>query len=872
MRGFYLYFLLFITPLLSVAQGEGKIWHFGYNAGIDFNSGTAVAIAGYINTYEGCAAISSSSGTLLFCTDGVTVYDTNGGIMASGLMGNNSATQSAIIVPVPGTADQYYIFTVPAVGIGGLHYSIVDMTLNSGLGGLVVTNTPLVTPICEKITAVYAANGIDIWIIVHVFNTNEYYVYPVTASGVGAPVINSVGSSVGVGSSALGYLKASLDGAHLAIVGYGNSGPSNIFEYSDFDNSTGVISNTFSIPIPATNLYGVSFSPDNSKLYVSSFNTTDHIFQYDLTAANWWTNPYIVFSGGNYTIGALQIAPDGKIYVTENNGTALSTIDFPNNAGAACGFALHSFPILNNSAIGLPTFFEQLSFPVTCNANLGPDILHCGNDSVLLDAGPDGVLYFWSDGSSDQTLTVNSPGEYWVKKTFASGCIDIDTIEVHFSPAPIVSLGNDTIYCSTTFVVLDVGAGANSYLWNNGVTIQSIHVVASGSYSVTITDASGCSAADTIDIAMQGISVLLGNDTTICKGDTVAVNAGQGFSSYLWQNGSTDSVLIALSSGNYSVTVSDPGGCISNDALTVTISNPVVDLGPDTLLCNVLNYVLTPATGFSIYTWQNNSHNQTYSASVNGNYFLTVTNSFGCTASDSVALQFSNPTVSIGNDTTICINTSVFLIANSGFSFYQWNTNNTTESILISSEGTYSVTVTDNLGCKDSDSKIINVDAPFVFIGNDTSTCNGEGIVFDAGNSFTKYLWNDNSTLPQIVSTAEGIYSVNVTDANGCTANDTAIITYSDCIEIDIPTAFSPNGDGHNDFFHIINSYDLKSGEIKIYNRWGQLIYETADVNGYWNGKYNGADCEVGVYVFAVTGKNFLDHRLIKTGNVSLLR
>ena len=98
----------FASPLFTLAQGEANIWHFGYQAGIDFNSGVAVAIPGYVSTYEGCATICNSAGTLLFATDGVTAYDTNGGIITNGLFGNNSSTQSAIIVPDPGNVNQYY--------------------------------------------------------------------------------------------------------------------------------------------------------------------------------------------------------------------------------------------------------------------------------------------------------------------------------------------------------------------------------------------------------------------------------------------------------------------------------------------------------------------------------------------------------------------------------------------------------------------------------------------------------------------------------------------------------------------------------------------------------------------------------------------
>jgi len=871
LRKFFFTIILVIAPLLIFAQGEANIWHFGYGAGIDFNSGVAVAIPGYINTYEGCASICSSSGSLLFCTDGVTVYDTNGGIIATGLMGNSSATQSAIIVPDPGNASKYYIFTVPAVGIGGLHYSVVDMTLNGGLGGLVQTNIALVTPVCEKVTAVYAANGIDIWIITHVFQSNQFYAYKLTPLGVSAAIISPIGSNFGIGSSALGYMKASPDGTKLAVVGYG-SGISNLFEVYDFDNASGLITNMISVPVPTTDLYGTTFSPDNTKLYVSSFNTPAHIFQYDLTLPNWWNSFTVVFGGGNYNTGALQLAPDGKIYVAENNSDSLSTIEFPNYAGAACGFMLHSFGLINHSAIGLPTFFEQLSIPVTCNVNLGADQLVCGNDTVILDAGAGGIGFFWSTGDTSQTIQVFSSGEYWVKKFFDSSCTDIDTIEVHFLPNPVLNLGNDTVLCPSTIFLLDAGSGFN-YQWNTGSTSQSFHVNTTGTYAVTITDGAGCTASDSISLSFNGNSVSLGNDTTICIGNSVVINAGPGYSSYLWSNGSTDSTITVNTQGIYTVTVTSPGGCSSADSKVISISDPVIHLGNDTLVCGPLNYQLNAGSGFTSYTWQNNSHLQTFTVTSVGEYFVSAVNSYGCPASDTIQIQNSNPIVNIGSDTIICSGNSGEIIAGgTGFISYLWNTGETTTSITVNENGNYSVTVTDNAGCKDSESKIVSIDTPSVYIGTDTSSCNGSGIIFSAGNSFENYLWNNGSNEESVMSNGEGIYSVTVTDINGCTAADDARVNYAECMDIDLPTAFSPNNDGVNDFFHLLNPSDFKSGEIKVFNRWGELCWETNDLNNRWDGKFRGTDCDIDVYVYYMSATNYPDHTFSKKGNVTLLR
>ena len=178
---------LFIYQI-GLAQNEGNIWYFGINAGIDFNSGTPVALNdGAINTTEGCATICDTDGNLLFYTEGVKIWNKNHQIMpnGNGLMGGNSSTQSAIIVKQPNSDHLYYVFTVAqAVGSSGMRYSIVDMNLNGGLGDVTATkNIPIVTPTSEKVTSITHQNGDDFWIVTHLFNSNTFHSYLLTSSG-----------------------------------------------------------------------------------------------------------------------------------------------------------------------------------------------------------------------------------------------------------------------------------------------------------------------------------------------------------------------------------------------------------------------------------------------------------------------------------------------------------------------------------------------------------------------------------------------------------------------------------------------------------------------------------------------------------------
>jgi hypothetical protein len=351
----HLFLIFFIALSLTFshktfAQGEGNIWYFGINAGIDFNSGTPIALTnGALSTNEGCATISNSAGSLLFYTDGITVWNRDHLAMPNGigLLGDPSATQSGIIVPKPGSPNVYYVFTVAATGgPDGLRYSEVDMTLDGGLGDVTaVKNIPLATFVTEKITVVKQANGIDFWVIAHDFSTNAFFVYSVTSTGVNStPVISNAGSLDSF--AGVGYLKASSDGSKLVQALYYVG----IVDVLDFNATTGVVTLDFTFTPPFIEVYGVEFSPDGSKLYVGCWAHPD-IYQYNLalgTPAAIIASETIVGTA-SAGLGALQIAPDGKIYVAKNS-FELVCINNPNALGTACNFV--------DFAVTLPTGIE----------------------------------------------------------------------------------------------------------------------------------------------------------------------------------------------------------------------------------------------------------------------------------------------------------------------------------------------------------------------------------------------------------------------------------------------------------------------------------------------------------------------------------
>lgn len=390
---------LFCLPLLS--QKETNFWHFGYKAGLDFNSGSPVAVTnGQLNTMEGCAAMSDkSTGQLLLYTDGVLVWDKTHTQMPNGfgLLGHFTTTQSAIIIPDPGNPNKYYIFTVDAQaggvgsnGYGGLAYSIVDMTLNTGLGDVTIKNQKLITPTTEQLTAVAHCNGNDYWVITHQWNTNSFYAYLVTASGIQPPVVSSIGSVVSTFPCWQGQMKASPNGKMLAwTIVFDPVNRVNLFR---FNNTTGVISNQINVST-GDYAYGVEFSPDNSKLYVSS--NQNGVLQYTIGCNN--VSGRIRVGPGlsgspNPSTKALQLGIDGKIYVARfAPATFLDVINNPNAAGAGCIYTINTLSLSGRSCdYGLPNFIQSYfnfagSIPPTTNF-LGKDTVLCAS-SYSLDAG-----------------------------------------------------------------------------------------------------------------------------------------------------------------------------------------------------------------------------------------------------------------------------------------------------------------------------------------------------------------------------------------------------------------------------------------------------------------------------------------------------
>ncbi len=203
-----------------------------------------------MNAGEGSSSVSDAAGNLLFYTNGIDVWNSSHLIMAngSGLFGSNSTTQSALIVKQPGSNNIYYLFTQDLfAGPNGLRYSIVDMNLASGQGSVTAKNVLLQSPSCEKLAATKHCNGRDVWILSHDYNSAQFRVFLLSHSGISSsPIISSSGSTITSSLATAGYLKVSPNGKKIAAVVTGVL-PDGRFELFDFDNVSGIVSNSLAI-------------------------------------------------------------------------------------------------------------------------------------------------------------------------------------------------------------------------------------------------------------------------------------------------------------------------------------------------------------------------------------------------------------------------------------------------------------------------------------------------------------------------------------------------------------------------------------------------------------------------------------------------
>ena len=506
--------IVLCSTKLTLAQNQALIWHFGNNCVLDFNTIPPTANTGLefssIGANEGTASICDENGEILFYSSGWDVWGSDNAQMPSFaawppspigiplLGGGLSSTNSAFIVPVPGNPNLFYLFGVAEeigynglsqqLGLSGLSYVMVDMSLNNGNGDVVGDIQVVTDQTTEKLAATTHCNGIDTWVVVHKFGTNEFYAYLITAEGIQPPVISTVGYAH---DCPIGQMKISPDGKKIAAATFGFfSLAGNVtFEVLDFDNSTGVVNNSNCFDTnfetdPGNNsqgLYGVAFSPDSKKVYAGLVNDPNlgpsKIFQYDLELS-----PELIVANRqtivevNELVGSFQLAPDCKIYINQGDDDALATIEFPNEAGVACTYVEEGlvFPVpFTQPSLSLPAFNDSWFFSQCNDLPLEEDRLIVATDTCFGSAtnfalnninGLDNITWNFGDPQSpmnasqlfEPTHTFTSPGNFTINVFYTIQCTSYEItreVEIVSGQPLIVDFFLPSEVCSdSTFV------------------------------------------------------------------------------------------------------------------------------------------------------------------------------------------------------------------------------------------------------------------------------------------------------------------------------------------------------------------------------------------------------------------------------------
>ncbi len=426
--------------------------------------------------------------------------------------------------------------------------------------------------------------------------------------------------------------------------------------------------------------------------------------------------------------------------------------------------------------------------------NLGPDTTVCASTpSISLNATTEaGTVYQWQDGSVNPLFVVTGTGQYYVQDSFNT-CIVYDTINVTFQAMPIVNLGADMVLCAGNRFVYDATQTGATYQWNTGSALPTIDTAAFGIYMLTVT-INGCSTADTINISNSVTAQPLGNDTSVCSGASIILDATTASAnSYGWDDGSGGSTRMIANPGLYWVDI-NISGCLIRDSINVTGQsfNPPIITGDSVLTCTRMSIPLTASSSTSglNYDWGGGMTSAVNNVTQPGLYSVTVTNPInGCNASASINVtqQITVPDASIAPPADLsCTITSVTLTASSVTPLvnYDWGGGILTNTRTVTQPNTYNVTVTDiSNGCTATASATVNqnISTPDVSIAPPLDlTCTVTSVILTASSSVSgiNYNWGGGITTSTNTVTVPNTYTVTVTDpVTGCSASSSVAVS-----------------------------------------------------------------------------------------------
>ena len=633
------------------------------------------------------------------------------------------------------------------------------------------------------------------------------------------------------------------------------------------DGGGGVVSTTFddaSVPIQGnfnTNTYRVLLPASQTQGTMHTMGTiylSAHPIMSGVTSFNGGTSSYMSTST-TLTAGSYRIADydNGAPLITAKECVGPmnarradlnfyppsidSRSDFWNTATDGAKIMANALTWVSVNASTVPVIGSITGSANVCQNSTGTySITAVNNASSYSWTVPSGAVINSGNGTNSISVTFGSTsGNITVVANNCAGSSAAQTLAVTVNAPPTVNLGPNVTQCGGT-VTLNAGNPGSTYAWSNSATTQTITVSSSGTYSVVVTNAPGCTGSGSVTVTINTPpTVNLGPDVTQCGG-TVNLNAGNAVS-YAWSNSATTSSISVSSTGTYSVVVTAGNGCTASDAVNVTINTPpAVNLGPDQTQCGG-TVTLDAQNAGSTYAWSESSTTQTISVSSTGTYSVVVTDGNGCTGMDVINVTINTPpTVNLGPDQTQCGGTVTLDAQNAG-STYAWSESSTTQTISVSSSGTYSVVVTDGNGCTGTDAVDVTINTPPTVTLNmpGTFACiNWPAYALSGGSPGGGTYSGPGVSAGNFDPTAagQGTWTIqyDYTDVNGCQGSATQNITVDLCTGVssqtennDIDVFPNPASDKLNIRFNTAAG----TMRIQLLDMQGKVIYDVTEKN-----------------------------------------
>ncbi|MBS1636544.1 MAG: gliding motility-associated C-terminal domain-containing protein [Bacteroidetes bacterium] len=592
---------------------------------------------------------------------------------------------------------------------------------------------------------------------------------------------------------------------------------------------------------------------------------------------------------------------DGSVTVTASGGTAPYTYHWVHNNSAASsltGMCAGTYFCNIADSVGC-SFTASVTIGAASDLTVTPLVTQTscnsstGSIAVTVSGGTGPYTYSWLPAGNTATLSGLPAGTYTLTVSDANACSKTQVFAMNSINGPLPALTTTNVNCSaacngSATVTITGGTSPYTIQWSTGASTPTVGSLCAGTYSLLVTDNTGCSGAQTFSISNSNPIVFSTPDVNNplchndCNGSINAIPIGGTLPfTYAWNPGPGSTPALAnLCANNYSVSVTDALGCTATQTfvlnnppslgLVAAVSNPSCSATPN----GTIDITVSGGTPSYTYTWSGatSSNNQDLNNIFVGTYSLHVSDASGCSKDTSIVLTSTLIVNAVaGNDTSFCQGGPFTLNGNAsvGGTTYQWlelpaNTvvANTTTVVVNPATGTSTFVLVANGGtCTDSDTIMVTsnvppvVDAgPFVSIPIMTSTQIGGNPTCPTAVSYT---WTpafglDNGSIanPTASNTITTQYTVTVTDANGCTGMDT--ITVDIFPQIKIPNGFSPNSDGKNDTWIIDNIQQFPDCTVEVYNRWGERLFYSTGYGVPWDGRFKGKDLPVGTYYYVI--------------------